>query len=133
MWTTGPKETEALAAELAAGLKPGDTVLIAGELGSGKTTFVRGACRALGITGIVTSPTFTIGQRYSGPVPVSHLDLYRIEHLEEEEPDLLNDYLDPETIAFIEWPRPELAGIAHVAARVRIEHAGGNRRAIEIT
>jgi tRNA threonylcarbamoyladenosine biosynthesis protein TsaE len=131
--TTNPSETEALGADLAASLKPGDVVLIAGELGSGKTTFVRGACRGLGVTGIVTSPTFTVGQRYPGPIPVSHIDLYRIEHLNEEEPDLLSDYLDAETITFIEWPRPGLAGVGDVAARVSIEHAGGEERVIEIT
>ena len=133
MQTSGPAETEALGAAVAASLKPGDVVLIAGELGTGKTTFVRGACRALGVRTIVTSPTFTVGQRYPGPIPVSHIDLYRIEHLEDEEPDLLSDYLDAETIAFIEWPRPELAGVGHVAARVRIEHAGGDQRVIEVT
>jgi tRNA threonylcarbamoyladenosine biosynthesis protein TsaE len=130
--TTGPHETEAVAAELAAQLKQGDAVLIAGELGSGKTTFVRGACRALGVTAVVTSPTFTVGQRYPGPIPVSHIDLYRIENLDDEEPDLLSDYLDADTIAFIEWPRADLAGLPHVAARVRIEHAGGEERVIEV-
>jgi tRNA threonylcarbamoyladenosine biosynthesis protein TsaE len=131
--TSSAAETEAVGAELAGSLKPGDVVLIGGELGSGKTTFVRGACRALGVTGIVTSPTFTVGQRYPGPVPVSHIDLYRIEHLEDEEPELLSDYLDGETIAFIEWPRDQLGGVGRVAARVRITHAGGDRREIEIT
>ncbi|MDQ6807290.1 MAG: tRNA (adenosine(37)-N6)-threonylcarbamoyltransferase complex ATPase subunit type 1 TsaE [Actinomycetota bacterium] len=77
--TAGAQETEALGAELAATLKPGDVVLVEGELGAGKTTFVRGACRALGVTDPVTSPTFTIGQRYHGRVPISHLDLYRLE------------------------------------------------------
>jgi tRNA threonylcarbamoyladenosine biosynthesis protein TsaE len=62
--TTSPEETEALGAQLAATLSPGDVVLVEGELGAGKTTFVRGACRALGVHAVVTSPTFTIGQRY---------------------------------------------------------------------
>ncbi|TML07736.1 MAG: tRNA (adenosine(37)-N6)-threonylcarbamoyltransferase complex ATPase subunit type 1 TsaE, partial [Actinobacteria bacterium] len=72
-----PAETEELAAQLAARLEPGDVVTVSGELGSGKTTFVRGACRALGVVGPVTSPTFTIGHRYRGRVDVSHLDLFR--------------------------------------------------------
>src|SRR5687767_12903706 len=71
------KETEDVAARLARSLAPGDVVLVSGELGSGKTTFVRGASRALGVEGRVTSPTFTIGHRYDGRVDVSHLDLYR--------------------------------------------------------
>ena len=83
-------DTEALGAELAATLAPGDVVLVEGELGAGKTTFVRGACRALGVTALVTSPTFTIGQRYEAPVPVSHVDLFRVDDLGGEDPDLLD-------------------------------------------
>jgi tRNA threonylcarbamoyladenosine biosynthesis protein TsaE len=130
-----PEQTEALGARVAAGLKPGDVVLVAGELGAGKTTFVRGACRALGVTAVVTSPTFTIGQRYPAPTPVAHLDLYRIGRLEDEDPELLADYLGPDTIGFVEWPdgEGELARFARIAARVRIEHAGGDRRVVEIT
>ena len=133
--TTDPAGTEALAAELAAGLSPGDVVLVEGELGAGKTTFVRGACRALGVDGVVTSPTFTIGQRYPGPVPVAHLDLYRVSDLDEEDPDLLEDYVGPDRIAFVEWPREgvsRIAGLARVAARVVIEHAGEDRRVVTI-
>jgi tRNA threonylcarbamoyladenosine biosynthesis protein TsaE len=110
-------------------------VLIEGELGAGKTTFVRGAARALGVTGPVTSPTFTIGQRYQAPTPVAHLDLYRIGSLADEEPELLADYLGQETIGFVEWPGGEegtIAEFAHVAARVRLTHEGGDRRAIEV-
>jgi tRNA threonylcarbamoyladenosine biosynthesis protein TsaE len=130
-----PDQTEALAAELAETLVPGDVVLVAGELGAGKTTFVRGGCRALGVTGTVTSPTFTIGQRYPGPVPVAHVDLYRIESLDAEDPDLLVDYVRPDTIAFVEWPshgEQELDALGRIAARVRIEHAGGDERLITI-
>lgn len=128
--------TEALGAELAATLRAGDVVLVEGELGAGKTTFVRGACRALGVRSIVSSPTFTIGQRYPAPVPISHLDLYRVTALEDEDPELLADYLGPERIAFVEWPgaeSPEIARFARVAARVRIEHAGGDRREVQIS
>jgi tRNA threonylcarbamoyladenosine biosynthesis protein TsaE len=131
--TDGPAATEALGAELAARLEPGAVVLVSGALGAGKTTFVRGACRALGVTAPVTSPTFTIGQRYPGPVPVAHLDLFRLEGLDAEEPGLLSDYLDAETVAFVEWPEvagPELAG---VTVRVAIEHAGGDHRHVRIS
>jgi tRNA threonylcarbamoyladenosine biosynthesis protein TsaE len=124
--TRGAEETEALAARLAEALEPGDVVLIAGELGSGKTTFVRGACR-------VTSPTFTIGQRYEGRVPVSHLDLYRLGDLALEDPALLADYLTPERVAFVEWP--DVAdGVVEVpiAARVRLAHRGGDTRELTI-
>lgn len=131
-------ETEALGGRLAAELSPGDVVLVEGELGTGKTTFVRGACRRLGVSGPVTSPTFTIGQRYRAErVPVvAHLDLYRLSSLTDEDPDLLADYLGPDTVAFVEWPRAgeeEVAGLARVAARVRLEHAGGDRRRIHVS
>ena len=101
--TASPGETEALAARLAAHLSPGDVVTISGELGAGKTTFVRGAARALGVTGPVSSPTFTIGHRYEAPTPVAHLDLYRIAGLDPEEWGDLEPYFDG-TVAFVEWP-----------------------------
>jgi tRNA threonylcarbamoyladenosine biosynthesis protein TsaE len=133
--TVTSEQTEALGADLAGELGPGDVVLVEGELGSGKTTFVRGACRALGVSSVVSSPTFTIGQRYPAPVPVSHLDLYRIAALGDEDPELLADYLGGDRIAFIEWPRAEQAEIAEfgrIVARVRIEHAGEDRRRVAI-
>jgi tRNA threonylcarbamoyladenosine biosynthesis protein TsaE len=129
----GAEQTEALGARLAAELGPGDVVLVDGELGAGKTTFVRGACRGLGVTVAVTSPTFTIGQRYpaGGRVPVvAHLDLYRLAALSDEDPDLLDDYLGPETIAFVEWPQAGERSLQRVTARVKLEHAGGDRRLI---
>lgn len=130
----GPVDTEALASDLVAGLRPGDVVLIAGDLGAGKTTFVRGAARALGVEEPVTSPTFTIGQRYEGAVPVSHLDLYRLGDggLGAEDPGLLDDYLTADAIAFIEWPEAALAVVGEPAASVTIEHAGGDRRVVRI-
>jgi tRNA threonylcarbamoyladenosine biosynthesis protein TsaE len=133
--TANFQETEALGAELAGTLRPGDVVLVEGELGAGKTTFVRGACRALGAGGEITSPTFTIGQRYAAEVPISHVDLFRVRDLRDEDPALLDDYLQTDAIAFIEWPLDgagEVAGLGRVAARVRIEHAGGDSRRVEI-
>jgi tRNA threonylcarbamoyladenosine biosynthesis protein TsaE len=134
--TASAEETEALAAELARTLAPGDVVLVSGDLGAGKTTFVRGAARALGVRVPVTSPTFTIARRYEdGRVPVSHLDLFRLaEGLSEEEPELLDDELAPDRVAFVEWPEVAGGGLPglHVAARVRLEHLGGDRRRVSI-
>jgi tRNA threonylcarbamoyladenosine biosynthesis protein TsaE len=133
----GPAETEAIGAELAAELQRGAVVLVSGEVGAGKTTLVRGAVRALGHAGRVTSPTFTIVNRYEGGrVPVSHLDLYRLGEsggLDAEDPALLADELGPDRIAFVEWP--EAAGHASlgaVALRVTLRHAGADARAVEI-
>jgi tRNA threonylcarbamoyladenosine biosynthesis protein TsaE len=124
--------TEAAGAKLAARLVPGDVVLVQGELGSGKTTFVRGACRALGVVGPVTSPTFTIGRLYEGKVPVAHLDLFRLDPLAGEDPALLEDYLTPDRVAFVEWPETAVPQLGRVAYRVRLEHRGGDRRLVTV-
>jgi tRNA threonylcarbamoyladenosine biosynthesis protein TsaE len=133
--TESPAETESLAAGLARDLRRGDVVLVSGELGAGKTTFVRGACRALGVTGPVTSPSFTIARRYDGDVPISHLDLYRLADLGAEDPALLADELASDRIAFVEWPEvgaPVGLDPDRVVARVRLEHRGGDRRGVTI-
>jgi tRNA threonylcarbamoyladenosine biosynthesis protein TsaE len=130
--TASPEQTEQAGADLAGGLTPGDVVLVSGELGSGKTTFVRGACRALGVDGPVTSPTFTIGQVYAGSPEVAHLDLYRLGSLAGEDPALLEDYVTPDRIAFVEWPAAGEPALERVAAHVLLEHLGGDRRRITI-
>lgn len=135
--TASAEETEAAGARLAAELRRGDVVLVSGDLGSGKTTFVRGACRALGVREPVTSPTFTIGQLYrgealGGPLEVAHLDLFRLPTLASEDPGLLDDYLTPERVAFVEWPRSGEPRFGDPAARVTLEHRGGDRRMLEI-
>jgi tRNA threonylcarbamoyladenosine biosynthesis protein TsaE len=129
--SSSAEETERIGARLAAELRPGDLVTVAGELGSGKTTFVRGACRALGVTGPVTSPTFTIGHRYGGAVAVSHLDLYRFEGLSAAEWGDLEPYFDG-AVAFVEWP--EAAGSALPPARVAasLSHVDASRRMIRL-
>ncbi len=131
--TAEPRETEALGAELAAGLSAGDVVLVLGELGAGKTTLVRGAARALGVRGPVTSPTFSIGHRYRGTgVTVSHLDLYRLQDLRGEDPELLEDYLGANRIAFVEWPEAGTGELPGARLRVTLAHAGADRRRIEV-
>jgi tRNA threonylcarbamoyladenosine biosynthesis protein TsaE len=127
-----PADTEAIGAQLAADLGPGDVVLVSGELGTGKTTLIRGACRALGVDGPVTSPTFTIGQRYLGRLPISHLDLFRLPTLEGEDPGLIDDYLTADSVAFVEWPAAAEPRLERIVRRVRLEHAGGDSRTIRI-
>jgi tRNA threonylcarbamoyladenosine biosynthesis protein TsaE len=135
--TDAPEATERAGAELAAQLRPGDVVLVSGELGAGKTTFVRGALRALGVTGEVTSPTFVVGVLYDGAAgPLAHLDLYRLAGLAGEDPGLLDPYFGPDTVTFVEWPEraesEELLGGRAVARHVTLAHAGGDRRTIEV-
>ena len=134
--TASAAETERAGADLAAELRPGDVVLVSGELGAGKTTFVRGAMRALGVEGPITSPTFVVGLLHDGAAgPVAHLDLYRLAGMEDEDPGLLEPYFGPDTISFVEWPeRGDPAGGAGgvVSHRVRLEHAGGDRRRLEV-
>ena len=105
-------------------------VTVSGELGSGKTTFVRGAARALGVTQPVTSPTFTIGHRYQGRVDVSHLDLFRFRDVSAAEWGDLEPYFD-EAIAFVEWPEAGRGVLPPPRYAVRLRHADGGR-AVEI-
>ena len=135
--TSGAPETEALGAQIAADLKPGDLVLVEGELGAGKTTLVRGAVRALGHEGRVTSPTFTLASRYEdGRVPVSHLDLYRLRDAGPDAEDLalLEDELAADRVVFVEWPEALAAdGLHHpVKLRVVLRHGGADRREVEL-
>jgi tRNA threonylcarbamoyladenosine biosynthesis protein TsaE len=129
----GPAATESAGADLASRLRPGDVVLVSGEMGTGKTTFVRGAARALGVDGPITSPTFTIGRRYGGRVPVSHVDLYRLEGLRNEDPGLLADYLSADAVAFVEWPERAAGELPPATIRVRLEHLGGDARCIVVS
>ena len=129
--SSSPEETERIAGLLAARLSSGDVVYVCGELGAGKTTFVRGACRALGIEGPVTSPTYTIGHRYHGDgVEVSHLDLYRFEGVSPAEWGDLEPYFEG-AIAFVEWPEAGEGFLPAPRFAVRLRHAGAGR-ALEI-
>jgi tRNA threonylcarbamoyladenosine biosynthesis protein TsaE len=129
--TASEAETQAVAAELATELRPGDVVTVSGELGSGKTTFVRGAARALGVRQPVTSPTYTIGHRYDGDVDVSHLDLYRFTSLSHAEWGDLEPYFD-DAVVFVEWPEAAAGTLPAPRARVRLRHLSETRRGIEI-
>ncbi|HET9287208.1 MAG TPA: tRNA (adenosine(37)-N6)-threonylcarbamoyltransferase complex ATPase subunit type 1 TsaE [Gaiella sp.] len=129
--TSSPAETEDLAGQLAGRLAVGDVVLVSGELGAGKTTFVRGACRALGVTARVTSPTFTIGHRYAGAVDVSHLDLYRFRGLSAAEWGDLEPYFE-DAVVFVEWPEAGVDALPPPRARVRLEHVARDVRLVAV-
>ena len=128
MVSSSPAETEAIAARLATRLAPGDIVYVSGELGSGKTTFVRGACRALGVEGPLTSPTYTIGHRYDG---VSHLDLYRFERLVDADWGALEPYFE-DAIVFVEWPERAAGRLPPARATVELAHMDAERRSIRV-
>jgi tRNA threonylcarbamoyladenosine biosynthesis protein TsaE len=134
--TDGPEATEALGAQLAARLVAGDVIHLVGELGTGKTTLVRGACRALGVSVPVTSPTFAIAHRYhaAAGTAVSHIDLYRLGSLDSEDPDLLADYVGEDAITFVEWP-PDQTSAAGAPPRITVSfsHVGGDRRRVEVS
>ena len=126
------EETEAVGARIAAELEPGDLVIVSGELGTGKTTLVRGACRALGVADPITSPTFTIGHRYHGRVDVSHLDLYRFAGVSAAEWGDLEPYFDG-AICFVEWPEAGKDVLPPARFAVALEHAGDGHRRIQVT
>jgi tRNA threonylcarbamoyladenosine biosynthesis protein TsaE len=129
--SSSAEETERIAARLARELRPGDVVTVSGELGTGKTTFVRGACRALGVEGPVTSPTFTVGHRYRGDVEVSHLDLFRFQGVSPAEWGDLEPYFDG-ALCFVEWPEAAEDELPAPRVRVSMRHAGGDRRLITL-
>jgi tRNA threonylcarbamoyladenosine biosynthesis protein TsaE len=127
--SASPEETERIAAALAGELALGDLVTVAGELGTGKTTFVRGAARSLGVLGAVTSPTYTIGNRYRGRVDVSHLDLYRFGTVSDSEWGDLERYFD-DAVVFVEWPEAAAQRLPPPRAEVRLQHLGPSNRLI---
>src|SRR6188472_4563051 len=130
--SASPAETEAVAAAIAPELRAGDVVTVSGDLGSGKTTFVRGACRALGVAVPVTSPTFTIGHRYpADPVDVSHLDLYRFQGFSAAEWGDLEPYFE-DAICFVEWPEAAAGALPPVRVSIRLSHVDRERRTIEL-
>ena len=112
-------------------LRIGDVVTVSGELGSGKTTFVRGACRALGVTAPVTSPTFTVGHRYPGDPDVSHLDLFRFQGVSPAEWGDLEPYFQ-DAICFVEWPEAAAGALPPARVAVRLSHVDPTHRLITL-
>lgn len=113
-------------------LRPGDLVFLEGPLGAGKTTFVRAVAGALRIKDTVRSPSFTIANVYAGPVTVQHLDLYRLERIEDEDALALEDYLDDDAITLVEWPEAGLGSLGDPTWVVRIDHESQRKRSLTI-
>lgn len=126
-------ETLEAGARLASDLGRGDTVLLEGSLGTGKTVFVRGVARALGVDPAeVRSPTFTLVNIYPGRLPVYHIDLYRIEKEEDLTELGLEECIGTDGVALVEWAERLGRHTPEGAIRVRIEDRGGDRREIFI-
>ena len=126
----------ALAARVAGHLLPGDVVVLKGEVGAGKTTFVRAAARALGVREAVTSPTYQFARGYDGytmgsVVWVNHLDLYRLEGLDVRDALDLDEYLQPDSVTFIEWADPAL-GLLEEPSVVELSHRSPETRRVRI-
>ena len=119
--TKSVDDTQALAAELAAAARPGDIILLAGDLGAGKTTFVQGFGRALGVTEPITSPTFVIVHTYHGTFPIVHVDAYRLEHLQELLDLGVGELLDHEGVTLIEWGDVVIRALPPEFLEVRLE------------
>jgi tRNA threonylcarbamoyladenosine biosynthesis protein TsaE len=127
---------EELASRVAQVLSPGDVVVLSGEVGTGKSTFVRAAARSLGVTERVTSPTYQLARNYEGHkdgrrVVVNHMDLYRLEGIEDRDVLELDDYLEPDAVTFIEWADPAL-GVIENPSIVRIYHESPITRRIRL-
>ena len=131
--THSEADTQALAARFAGGLKPGDVVLLHGDLGAGKSVFVRGAAGALGVTGAMPSPTFTLMIPYEGRVKVIHFDLYRLSDPEEFYAAGLDEFVGGDGVALIEWPEmAELDPEGAIHVRISRSGLGDDAREIEI-
>jgi tRNA threonylcarbamoyl adenosine modification protein YjeE len=126
--TTSEAETIAAGRDLGRTLRPGSVVLLEGPLGAGKTAFARGLAAGLGCDpDDVSSPTFTIVQQYAGPVPLQHVDLYRL--APDEVDDLALDELIADSVMAVEWP-DRWRGAPADAIRVRLVPLDGDRREI---
>lgn len=120
--------------EFASRLRPGDVVLLHGDLGAGKTTFTQGVAEGLGVDGAMQSPTFTLVREHEGEqMRLYHLDLYRLDDPEDLENIGYETYLDPpDGVSLIEWPERAGDWLPGVFWLIRITHLGGDQRLLEV-
>ena len=131
--TNSASETRALGEQLASGLRLGDTVILEGELGAGKSELARGIARGLGVTETVTSPSFTILNVYeSGRCPLYHFDWYRLESEEELYELGMDEYLGGDGIAVVEWAERCPDAVPEDCIRIRLEATGEETRRITV-
>jgi tRNA threonylcarbamoyladenosine biosynthesis protein TsaE len=124
--TKSAEETKKLGGDFAKKLKDGDTVALYGDLGSGKTQFVKGICSALGISQLVNSPTFIIVNEYtSAQFPkIYHFDFYRLKHYSDIDSIGFDDYMNNRGIVLIEWPELVEDSLPTDTKKVHIAHTG---------
>ena len=131
--TASVEETRDLAAALATLARPGDVIVLAGDLGAGKTAFVQGFGRGLGVEERITSPTFTLVHFYEGRLPVHHLDVYRLEQLSEALDLGLAEMLDEGGVVLVEWGDAIARLLPHDHLEVRLTFgAGDDDRSLEV-
>jgi tRNA threonylcarbamoyladenosine biosynthesis protein TsaE len=121
--TSSAHETREVASKVAALVEPGDLILLVGELGAGKTTFVQGFGRALGVVEPITSPTFTLAREYEGSrISIHHLDVYRLEQIDEVLDLALPELLDSPAVTLIEWGDAIIPALPAEYLEVRVEY-----------
>jgi tRNA threonylcarbamoyladenosine biosynthesis protein TsaE len=132
--TSSPEETRRLGEDLAAMLRAGDVVSLTGDLGAGKTTMVQGAARGLGVEQPVTSPTFTLVKEYRGRLPIHHMDIYRLDHVQDVLDLGFEEILDAGGVVFVEWGDAidALLPTDHLQVTLTMPDEGEERR-VEIT
>jgi tRNA threonylcarbamoyladenosine biosynthesis protein TsaE len=130
--SSSPEDTRAIAAGLASALRPGDVIALSGDLGAGKTCFVQGAAWALGVRDRVTSPTFILVREHRGTHPIVHMDVYRLNNLQELTDLGYEEILDPASIVFIEWGDAVGPLLPDEFLEVEIRGDEGDERAVDV-
>ena len=128
----GLRRLQEIGAMFARALRRGDLVLLYGPLGAGKTTFVRAVARALAVDDPVRSPSFTIANIYSGAVTVQHLDLYRLDQIDDDDALALEEYAHDDAVTLVEWPQAGLGRLGRASWSVTMDHRSMEEREIEI-
>ena len=132
--STSVAQTQAIGAALSKQLEPNDVLILLGDMGAGKSEFTRGLARGLGVTGYVTSPTFTIMQLHdTGRLPLYHFDWYRLESAEELYELSMDEYLQNGGVAVIEWPSRAEEALPESYLEVALEPLGDDERRITFT
>src|SRR5207249_1126565 len=130
--TRSAEETRTLGARLGQVAQPGDVLLLIGQFGAGKTTFVQGIAQGLGVEGPVTSPSFVIANEHQGRIPLYHVDLYRVERMDDPTLEALAEYFQSDGICAVEWPAALPPTLVEDANRLEISLIDENSRRLSV-